>query len=228
MAQTPVTPLEKRIGYTFRNKAYLKTALTHSSYANELKKGLECNERQEFLGDAVLSLVVSDYLYKGSHLSEGDLTKLRASLVCEKSLCGFARQIDLGSHLRLGRGEEQTGGADRPSILADAFESLIAGIYLDSGMESARGFILPFVERALEDDGKDGFQDYKTMLQEIVQQNPGEALSYVLVEESGPDHDKRFEVEVHLNSNVIGRGVERSKKGAEQMAAREALALMGQ
>jgi len=103
MAQTPVTPLEKRIGYTFRNKAYLKTALTHSSYANELKKGLECNERQEFLGDAVLSLVVSDYLYKGSHLSEGDLTKLRASLVCEKSLCGFARQIDLGSHLRLGR-----------------------------------------------------------------------------------------------------------------------------
>jgi len=228
MAQTPVTPVEKRIGYTFRNKAYLKTALTHSSYANELKKGLECNERQEFLGDAVLSLVVSDYLYKGSHLSEGDLTKLRASLVCEKSLCGFARQIDLGSHLRLGRGEEQTGGADRPSILADAFESLIAGIYLDSGMESARGFILPFVERALEDDGKDGFQDYKTMLQEIVQQNPGEALSYVLVEESGPDHDKRFEVEVHLNSNVIGRGVERSKKGAEQMAAREALALMGQ
>ena len=228
MAQTPVTPLEKRIGYTFRNKAYLKTALTHSSYANELKKGLECNERQEFLGDAVLSLVVSDYLYKGSHLSEGDLTKLRASLVCEKSLCGFARQIDLGSHLRLGRGEEQTGGADRPSILADAFESLIAGIYLDSGMESARGFILPFVERALEDDGKDSFQDYKTMLQEIVQQNPGEALSYVLVEESGPDHDKRFEVEVHLNSNVIGRGVERSKKGAEQMAAREALALMGQ
>jgi len=228
MAQTPVTPLEKRIGYTFRNKAYLKTALTHSSYANELKKGLECNERQEFLGDAVLSLVVSDYLYKGSHLSEGDLTKLRASLVCEKSLCGFARQIDLGSHLRLGRGEEQTGGANRPSILADAFESLIAGIYLDSGMESARGFILPFVERALEDDGKDSFQDYKTMLQEIVQQNPGEALSYVLVEESGPDHDKRFEVEVHLNSNVIGRGVERSKKGAEQMAAREALALMGQ
>jgi len=228
MAQTPVTPFEKRIGYTFRNKDYLKTALTHSSYANELKKGLECNERQEFLGDAVLSLVVSDYLYKGSHLSEGDLTKLRASLVCEKSLCGFARQIDLGSHLRLGRGEEQTGGADRPSILADAFESLIAGIYLDSGMESARGFILPFVERALEDDGKDGFQDYKTMLQEIVQQNPGETLSYVLVEESGPDHDKRFEVEVHLNSNVIGRGVERSKKGAEQMAAREALALMGQ
>ena len=228
MAQTPVTPFEKRIGYTFRNKAYLKTALTHSSYANELKKGLECNERQEFLGDAVLSLVVSDYLYKGSHLSEGDLTKLRASLVCEKSLCGFARQIDLGSHLRLGRGEEQTGGANRPSILADAFESLIAGIYLDSGMESARGFILPFVERALEDDGKDGFQDYKTMLQEIVQQNPGETLSYVLVEESGPDHDKRFEVEVHLNSNVIGRGVERSKKGAEQMAAREALALMGQ
>lgn len=228
MAQTPVTPLEKRIGYTFRNKAYLKTALTHSSYANELKKGLENNERQEFLGDAVLSIVVSDYLYKGSHLSEGDLTKLRASLVCEKSLCGFARQIELGTHLQLGRGEEQTGGADRPSILADAFESLIAAIYLDSGMESVRGFILPFVERALDDDKNDSFQDYKTMLQEIVQQNPGEALGYVLVEESGPDHDKRFEVEVHLNSNVIGRGVGRSKKGAEQMAAKEALALMGQ
>ncbi len=228
MAKTKRAALEKKIGYTFGQEKFLAVALTHSSYANELKKGLENNERQEFLGDAVLSIVVSDYLYKHSRLAEGDLTKLRASIVCEKSLCGFAKQIGLGDYLLLGKGEEQTGGAQRPSILADAFEALIAAIYLDSGIEQARSFIIPFVEKMLEDDKDPGFQDYKTQLQEIVQQNPQESLSYVLVEESGPDHDKQFEVEVHLNSNVIGRGIGRSKKSAEQLAAKEALELMGQ
>ncbi len=220
--------LEKRIGYHFREKQYLQTAVTHSSYANEMKDPTPYNERQEFLGDAVLSIVVSDYLFKNSSLAEGDLTKLRAALVCEKSLCGFAAKIDLGSAIRLGKGEEMMGGRTRPSILADAFEALIAAIYLDGGMEAAREFVLPFVVDTLESESKIRFHDYKTALQEIVQKNPEEKLSYVLVEESGPDHNKRFEVEVRLNSNVIGHGVGKSKKDAEQMAAREALELMGQ
>ena len=220
--------LEKRIGYHFREKQYLQTAVTHSSYANEMKDPTPYNERQEFLGDAVLSIVVSDYLFKNSSLAEGDLTKLRAALVCEKSLCGFAAKIDLGSAIRLGKGEEMMGGRTRPSILADAFEALIAAIYLDGGMGAAREFVLPFVMDTLESESKIRFHDYKTALQEIVQKNPEEKLSYVLVEESGPDHNKRFEVEVRLNSNVIGHGVGKSKKDAEQMAAKEALELMGQ
>ncbi len=220
--------LEKRIGYHFREKKYLHTAVTHSSYANEMKDPTPYNERQEFLGDAVLSIVVSDYLFKNSSLAEGDLTKLRAALVCEKSLCGFAAKIDLGSAIRLGKGEEMMGGRTRPSILADAFEALIAAIYLDGGMEAARKFVLPFVKETLESENRIRFHDYKTALQEIVQKNPEEKLSYVLVEESGPDHNKRFEVEVRLNSNVIGHGVGKSKKDAEQMAAKEALELMGQ
>ena len=220
--------LEKRIGYHFREKQYLQTAVTHSSYANEMKDPTPYNERQEFLGDAVLSIVVSDYLFKNSSLAEGDLTKLRAALVCEKSLCGFAAKIDLGSAIRLGKGEEMMGGRTRPSILADAFEALIAAIYLDGGMEAAREFVLPFVMDTLESESKIRFHDYKTALQEIVKKNPEEKLSYVLVEESGPDHNKRFEVEVRLNSNVIGHGVGKSKKDAEQMAAKEALELMGQ
>ena len=217
--------LQKLIGYSFKKENHLRTALTHSSYANEARTG-ENNERQEFLGDAVLSIVVSEYLFKRYHIPEGELTRLRASVVCEKSLCGFAREINLGSALLLGKGEEQTGGADRPSILADAFEAVIAAIYLDGGIDAAKGFILPFVERSLQSQA-DSFYDYKTQLQEIVQQNPGEILSYRMAEESGPDHDKRFVVEVLLNSNVIGRGEGRSKKTAEQDAAKEALSLMG-
>lgn len=219
--------LEKKTGRRFENAKYLETAVTHSSYANEKGKGVTSNERQEFLGDAVLSIVVSDYLYRRFHLAEGELTKLRASLVCEKSLCGFARQMELGSYLLLGKGEEQTGGAERPSILADAFEALIAAVYLDGGPDAARDFVLPFVNAQLEAERSGAFRDYKTLLQEIVQQNPEEYVTYVLTGESGPDHDKRFEVEVHLNSNVIGRGAGRSKKAAEQAAAKEALALMG-
>ena len=229
MPSVPVEELEKRIGYTFRNKKYLTTALTHSSYANEVKKGIVCNERQEFLGDAVLSIVVSDYIFRHyTHLPEGELTKIRASLVCEKSLAIFARSIGLGEFLILGRGEEMMGGRDRSSILADAFESLIAAIYLDSGTQEAANFVLPFVKPELDNHGSKVYKDYKTTLQEIVQKNPEEQVSYVLVEESGPDHGKRFKVEVHLNSNVIGTGEGRSKKAAEQMAAREALELMGE
>ena len=221
--------LEKVIGYTFSNPKYLTIALSHTSYVNEVKRGLVSNERQEFLGDAVLSIVVSDYLFKHySHLPEGELTKLRASLVCEKSLCEFAHMIGLGQYLMLGRGEEQMGGRERPSILAVAFGALIAAIYLDGGMEHAKKFILGFVKKQVEKDKKVFFKDYKTALQEIIQQNREEQLTYVLVGESGPDHDKHFSVEVHLNSNVIGKGEGRSKKDAEQMAAKEALALMGE
>ncbi len=223
-----ISMLEKQIGYTFHNPKYLDIALTHSSYANEVKKNLSCNERQEFLGDAVLSIIVSDYLFNTFHLAEGELTKLRAAMVCEKSLWEFAEAIRLGDYLKLGRGEEMMGGRTRPSILADAFEALIAAIYLDGGIEPARKFVLGFVVDVLENKNTFAFNDYKTMLQEITQKNPEEKLSYVLVEESGPDHNKKFVVEVHLNSNVIGRGRGASKKSAEQAAAKEALKLMGQ
>ena len=220
--------LEQRIGYQFKNGKYLRRALTHSSYSNESREKPECNERLEFLGDAVLSLVVSNYIYHRFHLNEGDLTKIRASIVCEKSLCGFAGVFGLGEELYLGRGEEQMGGRTRPSIVSDAFEALIAAIFLDGGLEPASRFILRFVREELDTGERSAFVDYKTMLQEIVQKNPEEKVSYVLVEENGPDHDKHFVVEVRLNSNVIGRGEFRSKKGAEQLAAKEALELMGE
>ena len=218
--------LLQKLGYEFKDQQHLRVALSHSSYANEAKTK-ESNERQEFLGDAVLSIVVSDYLFRRYHMAEGDLTRIRASLVCEKSLCAFAREIELGKSLLLGKGEENTGGRQRPSILADAFEALIAAIYLDSGLQAAKAFIIPFVERSLESEKQNPLGDYKTMLQEIVQQNPGEQLGYRLVEESGPDHDKCFVVAVLLNSNVIGKGQGRSKKAAEQSAAKQALSLMG-
>lgn len=219
--------LQETIQYHFKNPLFLEIALTHSSYANEVKHQLKYNERQEFLGDAVLSIIVSDYLFNNYTVPEGDLTKLRAALVCEKSLDVMANKIGLGEYLRLGKGEEMTGGRTRPSIIADAFEALIAAIYLDSGIESAREFVLPFVKEMLEHEETLSFKDYKTILQEIIQQNPEEKLVYRLVEEHGPDHNKRFVVAVMLNSNVIGKGEGRSKKTAEQMAAKEALELMG-
>lgn len=219
--------LEEKIGYTFRDSALLQEALTHSSYANECQEKIECNERMEFLGDAVLSIVTADLLYnRFPDLPEGQLSRLRSSLVCTQSLAAFAKQVDLGSYLRLGNGELHTGGRERPSILEDAFEALIAAIYLDGGMEPAKAHILRFLLPALENHSA-AFKDYKTMLQEVVQQNPGENVHYVLVGESGPDHAKRFEVQVRLNSNVIGTGSGRSKKIAEQEAAKEALHLMG-
>ena len=221
--------LEERLGYKFKNIKFLETGVTHSSFSNETKNHVPYNERQEFLGDAVLSIIVSDYIFENyTKLPEGELTKLRASLVCEKSLCGFANELELGSFLRLGHGEELMGGRERPSILADAFEAVLAAIYLDGGIEPATEFVLSFVKKALEHVENAPFKDYKTLLQEIIQKNPEERLTYVLVGESGPDHDKRFEVDVMLNSNVIGHGIGKSKKAAEQHAAKEALELMGQ
>lgn len=214
--------------YRFKDEELLRTAVTHSSYANEVRKGTPYNERLEFLGDSVLSIVVSDYLFLHyKHLPEGELTKLRASLVCERMLYEFARGIDLGRYMLLGRGEDASGGRERPSILSDAFEAVIAAIYLDGGIDSAREFVLRFVTRQLGSKHDAPFKDYKTALQEIIQQNKEESVSYFLVCESGPDHNKRFTVEVRLNSNVIGCGTGRSKKDAEQQAAREALMLMG-
>lgn len=217
---------EKKIGYTFKNKQLLETAFTHSSFANERHLTSDCNERLEFLGDSVLGVVSADYFYHNlSHLPEGEMTKRRAACVCEKSLFGFAKEIDLGKYILLGKGEEHTGGRKRPSILADAFEAVIAAIYLDGGLECAREFVLRFIKKAANEQPT--FNDYKTALQEIVQKNPDEHLTYVMVGESGPDHDKRFEAEVHLNSNVIASGVGGSKKSAEQAAAKAALELMG-
>lgn len=220
--------LEKKIGYRYQNIGFLENALTHSSYANEVKHGTKSNERLEFLGDAVLSIVVSDYIYRNCpKLPEGELSKLRASLVCEKSLCRFAKSLGLGGYLKLSRGERNLHGQERPSILADAFEAVIASIYLDGGMDNAAKFILSYVEPEIKNPRPRAFKDYKTTLQEIIQKNPEEHLEYVLVGEEGPDHDKHFFVEVHLNNNVIGKGGGRSKKEAEQQAAREALELMG-
>ncbi len=220
--------LEKRIGYNYKNISYLEIALTHSSYANEVRHGTKSNERLEFLGDAVLSIVVSDYIFNHCpNLPEGELSKLRASLVCEKSLCRFSKELGVGDYLKLSKGERNLKGQERPSILADAFEAIIASIYLDGGMEEAKKFILSFVEPEIKNPRPKAFKDYKTNLQEIIQKNPEEHLEYVLTGEEGPDHDKHFFVEVHLNSNVIGKGGGRSKKEAEQQAAREALELMG-
>lgn len=219
--------LEKVIGYTFKNSEYLETALTHSSYANESRGHIPNNERQEFLGDAVLSIIVADYIFRHKKVAEGELTKIRASLVCETALAKFAHQINLGEYLMLGRGEAHNGGAERPSILSDAFEALIAAVYLDGGMEAAKNFVLPFITVTVEHAAGTDLHDYKTQLQEVIQKNPEESVNYVLVEERGPDHDKWFKVEVRLNSNVIGSGEGRSKKQAEQQAAKEALSLMG-
>jgi len=223
-----IAELENTISYVFHNKKYLQTALTHSSYANEAGSGKKNNERMEFLGDSILGAVVADHLFHMcKDCPEGELTKQKALLVCEKALCNYAKQIELGSYLYLSRGEQNSGGRERSSILADAFEAVIAAIYLDGGMEATREFILFFVEPMLNTPRPKVFRDYKTMLQEIVQQNPEEHVEYVLVGESGPDHKKHFVMEVHLNHNVIGKGGGRSKKEAEQQAAREALELMG-
>ena len=221
------TALMDKLGYRFRDPRLLEKALTHSSYANEGRHGLESNERLEFLGDSVLGFVAAKYLFEKETGPEGELTKLRAAVVCEKALCSYSRELGLGDYLLLGKGERLTGGAERPSILADAFEAVIAAMFLDGGLEPVRGFVLRFVEKEANNQRKRHFKDYKTTLQEIVQQNPEEKLEYGLTGESGPDHSKQFVVEVHLNSNVIGTGRGRSKKEAEQQAAREALKLMG-
>ncbi len=221
-----LTIFEQIIGYEFKDKSLLQTALTHSSYANEMQGRVAFNERLEFLGDSVLGMITAEYLYTNHpEMPEGQLTKLRASLVCEKSLYKFAKSIKLGEFMRLGKGEINTGGRERPSILADAFESVIAAIYLDAGFKEAKKFVLGFISNASVEENT--ISDYKSALQEITQRNHGEILEYFMAGESGPDHDKTFIVEVKLNSNVIGTGTGRSKKQAEQMAAKEALRLMG-
>ncbi len=217
--------LEQNIGYTFKDKKLLNTALTHTSFANESKSAVKHNERLEFLGDAVLQIIAADYLFTSKNVSEGELTRMRASLVCEGALFKFSQKISLGKFMQLGKGEEASGGRQRPSIMADAFEALIAAIYLDGGIEAAREFVQPFLKAAMKSTFKD--DDYKTKLQEIIQQNRTERLSYEVKDESGPDHNKHFVVEVYLNSNCIGTGEGNSKKTAEQAAAKEALSLMG-
>jgi len=219
---------QKKIGYSFKDEKLLYEALSHSSFANENKKHRNSNERLEFLGDSVLSIVVSDYIFEHfRHLPEGELTKLRASLVCEKALFEFSKKIQLGRYIFLGKGEEMTGGRERASIVSDAMEAVIAAIYLDGGIEAARKHIMNFLPGDITPEHTTTFHDYKTVLQEIIQKNPEEKIEYFLKDESGPDHDKKFTVQVLLNSNVIGTGTGRSKKNAEQNAAKEALELMG-
>ena len=226
--------LEKRIGYYFKDSSLLMRALTHSSHSNEtgLKNHhMYCNERLEFLGDSVLSIITSKYLYsKFVDCPEGELTRMRAEVVCERALSGYADAVGLGDYLLLGIGEEKNNGRRRKSILADAFEALLAAIYLDAGekgYETVELFLLPFIVKEIESIGKSkGFSgDSKSLLQQFVQQAEGDFLEYVVVEQSGPDHMKTFKVEARLNSNVIGRGQGRSKREAEQNAAREALEL---
>ena len=219
-----IKELETAIGYRFHNITLLQNALAHSSYANERwHNSLMSNERLEFLGDSILGMLVADYLYRTfPDRPEGELTRMRADMVCERALAKIAAQIGLGEHLLLGKGEEQGGGRGRDSILADAVESVIAACYLDGGMEAAKGFIDRFVLTRVPVSGLAN-ADYKTALQELVQQKRNQSLVYALVGESGPDHDKVFQVELTLNGSLIGRGSGGSKKRAEQEAARVAL-----
>ena len=219
-----INELEKAIGYPFHNITLLQNALSHSSFANERwHDSLKSNERLEFLGDSVLGMVVADYLYRTfPNRPEGELTRMRADMVCEKTLAMVANSLDLGRHLMLGRGEELGGGRSRESILADAVESVIAACYLDGGMEAAVQFIQKFILVNVPIT-KLHNTDYKTALQELVQQKKNQVLAYNLVGESGPDHDKQFQVELTLNDEVVGVGVGTSKKRAEQAAAKEAI-----
>ena len=215
---------EETIDYKFNNKEYILEALTHSSYSNENKR-YNFNERLEFLGDSVLSIVVSDYLFNNEKdLPEGELTKLRASIVCEESLSEVANKINLGDFMLLGKGEEATGGRERISILADAFEDVIAAIYLDGSIEDAKKFILTNMEDIILDARRGKiFRDYKTHLQEVLQGKGESNIWYKLIDEKGPDHNKRFIMEVGINKDVLGVGEGKSKKEAEQFAARVAL-----
>ena len=216
--------LEQKIGYRFHNRELLVTALTHSSYANERHGEAQSYERQEFLGDSILGHVTAEFLFTHEPpLPEGRMTRMRAELVCEASLHKTALELGLGSYMRLGRGEEHTGGRERPSILADMVEAIIAAIYLDSGMDEARRFILARVLRDAAFDDSHRSADYKTRLQELVQRKSNQVIAYDLVEETGPDHDKTFTFEVLINGAVSGRGSGKTKKEAEQMAAARAL-----
>lgn len=215
---------EEKIGYKFKNKELLARALTHSSYANENKLPHD-NERLEFLGDSVLGFVTAEYLFEEFKTRpEGALTKLRAAVVCEKSLFKFSEKISLGEFILMGRGEEHTGGRNRPSIVSDAFEAVIAAMYLDGGIDVVKPYILDFIKEAVKREAS--FKDNKSLLQEEIQKEKGNTLSYEEVGESGPDHDKTFKFVVKLNDKVVGKGEGRTKKDAEQAAAGDALTNM--
>ena len=217
--------LEKKLGYVFQNPALLSEALNHSSYANEHRAlGEQSNERLEFLGDSVLGFVTAEFLFElHRDLPEGDLTRQRAALVCEQSLHEVAKMLDLGKYLKLGKGEDAGGGRTRPSILADATEAVFAAVYLDGGIEAASALIHRVLLDKEGEHAEELVQDYKTALQEMVQRKSGQALSYRMVGESGPDHNKTFTAEVLLNGDGIGTGSGHSKKEAEQAAARAAI-----
>lgn len=219
--------LEEAIGYCFRDITLLQNALSHSSYANErFHDSLKSNERLEFLGDSVLGMVVAEHLYRTCpERPEGELSRMRADMVCEASLAAIARKLTLGEYLLLGHGEALSGGKNRPSILADAVESVIAAIYLDGGFAPAKEFIHKFVLTTVTVE-KPRNVDYKTAFQELIQQKKGQVITYTLLRESGPDHNKEFVVQVCVNGNAAGEGIGSSKKRAEQDAARNALAQM--
>lgn len=236
MQNTNLHELEAKLGYTFKKIEYLQTALTHSSYSNELKlrgKAVESNERLEFLGDSVLSIIAANYLFnKYPNYPEGELTRRRAVIVCRDALSAYAKHFELGSFLFLGNGEEKNNARERKSLLENTFEALIGAIYLDGSenrMEFIAGLVHPFFEREISywEQGKI-VQDYKSELQQMIQQSGVDSLTYVVVATSGPDHAKTFEVEARMNSNIIGRGKGSTKREAEQNAAREALALFGE
>ena len=218
-----MTALEEKLGYEFQDRRLLENALTHSSCANESRGRLSSNERLEFLGDSILGMVVAEHLYRNHpDLPEGDLTRTRAALVCEESLVEVAKELSLGEYLHLGKGEEAGGGRQRPSIQADAVEAVLAAVYLDGGIGSARKIIQRYI-LCREIEGLTRPRDYKTALQELVQRESGQGLKYRLTGSEGPDHDKRFFVEVDLNGTPIGSGKGHSKKEAEQMAAKSAI-----
>lgn len=226
--------LQEKIGYRFRDRSLLERALTHSSYANETgarNHHLLCNERLEFLGDAILSVISGEYLYtRFPNDSEGDLTRMRSAAVCESALAGYAGRIGLREYLLLGRGVVNSGGADNPAILADAFEALLAAIYLDSGeagFDTVRKFLLPFIKWTVDTLPPGGGTDPKTALLRFLQMDGPQRLEYRVVSETGPDHNKHFEIELYLDSNCIGRGSGSSKRAAEQRAAADALSLFG-
>lgn len=221
--------LEKDIKYSFKDQSILRVALTHSSYCNENRRRgfTESYERSEFLGDSILSVITAEFLYfRFPDADEGFLTRTRAALVCEDTLAVFSNRLGLGDYMLFGKGE--ASGRHRKSTIADAFEALIAAIYLDGGMEQAKSFVLPFLNSYVDVVIKAGTEDYKSRLQRIVQQTPEEVLTYTLVSEDGPPHDRTFGYEVYLNSNLLGRGKGRSKREAEQAAAHEALILLGE
>ena len=236
MQKTDLGELETKLGYKFKNISYLKTALTHSSYSNELKLkkiSVECNERLEFLGDSVLSITAAEYLFRTyADYPEGELTRRRAVIVCRDALSSYAKELTLGDYLYLGNGEEKNNARERKSLLENTFEALLGAIYLDAGVEGMKfisELLIAFFKKELDawEQGK-VVGDYKSELQQIIQQSGVDTLTYVTVGESGPDHEKTFLVEARMNSNIIGHGKGSSKREAEQNAAKEALALFGE